>query len=131
MPGNDPNYPSGVSLVGREALQVRWADGHESTLPLALLRRNCPCAKCRTLRSRVSLQVLTTPAPDRLEVLEVAPVGFYALRIRWSDEHSAGLYPYTLLRSLCPCAGCRSGDGGQAPSGCTRGEPGAPTLSRL
>ena len=35
-----------ASLEGG-ALQIEWGDGHHSTLPLALLRHQCPCASCR------------------------------------------------------------------------------------
>lgn len=45
--------------------------------------------------------------PEVLEALEIAPVGHYALRIRWSDDHKSGIYPFSLLRSLCGCGRCQ------------------------
>jgi DUF971 family protein len=35
-------------------------------------------------------------------------VGKYALQFDWSDGHTTGIYPFELLRQLCPCAACRS-----------------------
>lgn len=107
----DPRItPAEVTLEGQESLRVRWADGHETALPLPLLRRHCPCAKCRTAREKGGLPFVPGSPPARLEILEVVPVGYYALRIRWSDEHRSGIYPYPLLRSLCGCAGCRAAE---------------------
>jgi DUF971 family protein len=28
------------------------------------------------------------------------------LNIEWSDGHHTGIYPWDLLRSLCPCPQC-------------------------
>ena len=39
--------------------------------------------------------------PDRAEL-----VGRYALQIFWNDGHSAGIYAFDYLRSLCPCPEC-------------------------
>lgn len=39
--------------------------------------------------------------PERIE-----RVGETALKIRWSDGHES-LYPWHLLRAVCPCAACR------------------------
>ena len=49
-------------------------------------------------------------APPRLVGME--QIGRYAVRLRWSDGHSAGIYEFGLLRSLCPCDGCSAGGHG-------------------
>ena len=38
--------------------------------------------------------------------LAIDPVGRYALRFRWSDGHSTGIYTFEHLRELCPCPTC-------------------------
>ena len=43
----------------------------------------------------------------RLRMEAIEPVGNYALRIVWNDGHSTGIYSYSHLRSVCPCAPCR------------------------
>ena len=90
-----------------EVMRVVWTDGHQSRLPLSLLRARCPCAECRELRRNT----------DPLRVLKAMPsavvrgaelMGNYALKITWADGHSAGLYTFGYLRALCPCGQCQS-----------------------
>jgi DUF971 family protein len=33
-------------------------------------------------------------------------VGHYALQIDFTDGHSAGIFSYDYLRTICPCAQC-------------------------
>jgi DUF971 family protein len=42
-----------------------------------------------------------------LKMLDVEPVGNYAIRIHWSDGHSAGIYSYEHFRHLCQCEECK------------------------
>lgn len=44
-----------------------------------------------------------TPAP---KMLNVEPVGSYALKIFWNDGHSSGIYSWDHLRNICACAEC-------------------------
>ena len=48
MPQNKSKTPRITALneVGRYAIGVRWADGHDSIYPLESLRRGCPCTAC-------------------------------------------------------------------------------------
>jgi ATP-binding protein involved in chromosome partitioning len=86
-------------------LKVRWADGHESVIPLAQLRKACPCASCQlTRRERESnplavIQPVQNPQ-DLVTVEKAELIGNYALRICWKDGHDAGIYDFALLRSL-------------------------------
>jgi DUF971 family protein len=116
VPGESVN-PSEIAVSReRRTVTVRWQDGHESALPFDLLRRECPCAECGDLRaSRIahgdmSLTVLSTPVatPGEVSVTAARPVGRYAISFVWSDGHDHGIYPYALLRDLCPCPACRA-----------------------
>ena len=105
--------PRTMERIGEEFLAVVWEDGHESFLDGPFLRANCPCAECRVKRER-GLPAKQAPsglslalAPPRLVGLE--EVGRYAVRLRWSDGHSSGLYEFRLLRALCTCESCRPG----------------------
>lgn len=87
------------------ALRITWADGRRSTIPLAELRKACPCAGCRAQRelpSPRSLPVIASSADQQrmVTVSDVELVGRYALRMRWADGHDTGLYDYALLRRL-------------------------------
>ena len=41
-----------------------------------------------------------------LKMLNVEPVGGYAIRVDWSDGHGSGIYSFDYLRSICSCAEC-------------------------
>jgi DUF971 family protein len=43
-----------------------------------------------------------------LKMLDVEPVGHYAIRILWSDGHSTGIYSFEHFRKICPCPACRN-----------------------
>lgn len=114
---NEAERPTGIELVRDSSLRIRWADGHESELPLLLLRQRCPCATCRHEREQAgsagsALRVLPSAAAvdrGRMTTAESAElVGHYALRIRWRDGHDLGIFDYAMLRRLCPCPACGS-----------------------
>ena len=103
-------HPRSYEVVGDQFLAIVWEDGHESFFEAPYLRKRCPCAGCRTGKP-----VAPVPAPSGLTLFQPPPrllgfdeVGRYALRLRWSDGHTAGLYDFPLLRSLCPCGSCPS-----------------------
>ncbi|MBZ5564869.1 MAG: DUF971 domain-containing protein [Acidobacteriia bacterium] len=101
--------PTKVKLAGaNNTLTIQWSDGHTSAYPYHFLRDRCPCATCEG--SGRPSQKPTNPfpmlsqkplRPDRAEL-----VGRYALQIFWNDGHSAGIYAFDYLRSLCPCPEC-------------------------
>jgi DUF971 family protein len=96
-------------------MRIRWQDGHESSYPFDLLRKECPCALCNDQRSKpaapvgLNLAVLSGPVirAGEIQVTEVKPIGRYAVNFAWSDGHDSGIYSYSFLRSLCPCPTCR------------------------
>ena len=100
--------PRSVEIIGDETLAIIWEDGHETFLPGADLRANCPCAQCRTRRlepkapSATGLTLMM--APPRLLAAEV--VGRYAVRLQWTDGHASGIFEHRLLRDLCGCPSC-------------------------
>lgn len=99
---------------GTRLLVVRWRDGHESQYPFDELRKVCPCADCRVAQPpKGGLQVLTAPVvrQGEIRIVQISPVGRYALSFTWSDGHSTGIYSFDFLRHLCPCEACRSEPG--------------------
>ena len=104
MPDPDPR-PVELHVERSKHLKIRWADGHESVIPLRDLRKACPCAPCAEARRDSETNPLAVKEPEHdvqamTTVDSAALVGNYALQIRWKDGHDAGIYPFGLLRSL-------------------------------
>jgi DUF971 family protein len=82
------------------------------------LRDWCPCATCAgTHGTTPRPKTTSTPAAPanpfqmytpRQRMVDIEPVGSYALRIVWSDGHNTGIYSYDHLRHICPCPECRA-----------------------
>jgi DUF971 family protein len=95
-----------ATVVGNE-LAISFSDGEELYLPLATLRRACPCAACqgepdalgRVLRPIVEL------GPKAFDLVKIELIGGYALQISWADGHATGLFSYEYLRRLVLISG--------------------------
>ena len=98
----------------RAGINLRWSDGVRHFIPAAALRRECPCATCLEARGESSHSNPLSPAPKRpklftvlkagveeqTEIVQLWPIGNYALGVRWGDKHDSGIYDYPLLRRL-------------------------------
>ena len=94
-----------------EELVITWKEGSESRLALSDLRRNCPCATCRSQHAQ------SETATDELLLLDVAKirtavtargfdyVGRYGIRITWADGHDTGIYTLEDLRAQAEATG--------------------------
>ena len=91
--------------LSEQGITVKWSDDHEAIYPYRYLRGECPCAGC--LEEMTGRRVVgPNDVPEDVEALDWMQVGSYALRFLWSDLHDTGIYPFTLLRALCPCPDC-------------------------
>jgi DUF971 family protein len=111
-----------VHVTSRAGVDIMWADGHASHYDFAYLREQCPCALCDDLRQKKDQQKnqsFADPAPAlqsaELPMFKPRPgaraaktVGHYALQIDFTDGHSAGIFSYDYLRTICPCPQCAS-----------------------
>jgi DUF971 family protein len=98
----DPTRPVELKKQGQETFKIRWEDGHESIYSFRYLRQNCACAACRNeITGERTIDPETIP-PD-LKGTKVEIVGNYALHFEFSDHHSTGIYPFQVLRRICPC----------------------------
>ncbi len=112
--------PEHIAISKSKGIRIDWKDGHHSEYSLAYLRDACPCATCTgahgTAPRKSSYSAPAGPFPmytPRLKMVQVEPVGSYAIRIEWSDGHNTGIYSYDHFRKICPCQECRgSADGG-------------------
>ncbi len=102
--------PERISISRSGGVKILWKDGHQSDYGLEYLREHCPCATCSgTHATPPAAPTAASPLPlykPKLRMLDVEPVGNYAIRIKWNDGHSSGIYSYVHLRRICPCAAC-------------------------
>ena len=101
--------PGHIAISKSAGIKIDWRDGHHSEYGLQYLRDRCPCATCTGAHGAGPVK----PAPSafelykpKLKMVDVEPVGSYAIRIRWSDGHSTGIYSYNYFREICPCEEC-------------------------
>ena len=105
MSGNEAFTPIEVRAPrGARVMHVAFEDGHEGVYPHELLRGYCPCAQCQGHSGPIRF----VPGGD-LELVDIAEVGNYALRLTWGDGHSTGIYSFRFLRELCACEQCAHG----------------------
>lgn len=87
-----------------QALHIRWADGSEVVYSADLLRRNCPCATCRSQppkpADRLTLPILGDKSTQPKTLVGASLVGRYAIQLAWSDGHDTGIYDFRYLRTL-------------------------------
>ena len=77
-------------------LDITTAEGSEIRLTAERLRGACKCAPC--IRARID-----GAFPDRFDgiaVVQVSPIGDYAINIAFSDGHARGIYPWSYLLGL-------------------------------
>jgi len=117
-----------VHVSSGAGVDITWADGHASHYNFAYLREVCPCAMCNDERLKkeqgqqkdmqlkkenashaaappVSSPLLTMFKP-RLAAKAAHAVGNYALQIDFNDGHTAGIFSFDFLRTVCPCQEC-------------------------
>ena len=107
--------PDHIAISKSRGVKIDWKDGHRSEYTVAWLRDHCPCATC-TGAHGTEPQPSNYSAPQAanlfpmyrptLRMDSVEEVGAYAIRIRWSDGHSTGIYSWEHLRRICPCEQC-------------------------
>lgn len=110
---NQPVFdPEHIAISKSVGVKIDWHDGHHSDYSLSHLRANCPCAECTGAHGTPSLKEqagsLFQMYKPTLKIASVEPVGNYAIRFRWNDGHSSGIYSFQHLREICPCGECKA-----------------------
>jgi DUF971 family protein len=113
--------PEHIAISKSKGIKIDWKDGHHSDYELGYLRDECPCATCTgahgTAPQKTNYGAVASKQKSAdpfkmytptLKMLNVEPVGGYAVRIDWSDGHGSGIYSFDYLRSVCSCAECRA-----------------------
>ncbi len=84
-------------------LAVLWDNETDSFITYKILRNNCPCAYCSgetDVFGNVYIGQGIKKSDLAFEITKIEIVGHYAIQIYWKDNHSSGIYPFTLLQKL-------------------------------
>lgn len=110
--------PEHIAISKSKGISIDWADQHHSEYTLAYLRDSCPCATCTGAHGTEPQKSKYSQPADpfqmykpALKMLDVEPMGHYAIQIVWNDGHSSGIYSWDYLRGICPCEVCRGARG--------------------
>jgi DUF971 family protein len=91
-------WPTEVRLdKDRRSLKVVFEGGASFTLPAEYLRVESPSAE---VQGHSPDQRKTVPGKRNVEIVEVLPVGHYAVRLVFDDMHSTGIYAWNYLHEL-------------------------------
>lgn len=96
-----PTTPFKIEIIGT-FLAIQWSDGNECFIDAQKLRENSPSAENKgesDIFGNLSLTQKNARSGSP-ELMGFEKVGNYAIRIRFSDGHSSGIYSWDLLNSL-------------------------------
>src|SRR6476646_4875652 len=92
------SWPTELRLAkDRKTLSVVFDDGQSFALPAEYLRIKSPSAE---VQGHSPDERKTVPGKINVMILEVLPVGNYAVRLVFDDMHSTGIYSWDYLREL-------------------------------
>ena len=83
----------------QKEVKFGWSDGTHTTVTARRLRQYCPCAGCVEEWSGVRTFDVET-IPLEMKVVEVSPVGNYALSFTFGDLHRTGIFQWEYLKEL-------------------------------
>ena len=81
----------------RKLLTIAFDDGERFDLAAEYLRVRSPSAE---VQGHSPAERKTVPGKKDIAILEVNPVGNYAVRLVFDDMHSTGIYSWDYLREL-------------------------------
>lgn len=92
------HMPTEIRLKSAEKiLEVDFEDGFKATLPAELLRVESPSAE---VQGHGSGQKKTLPGRRHVGIMNVEPVGNYAIKISFDDMHDTGIFSWNYLYEL-------------------------------
>ena len=92
------HWPTQVRLRKAEKLlEVAYDDGSAFALPAELLRVESPSAE---VQGHVPDQKQIVPGRRFVGIMDLEPVGNYAIRIKFDDLHDTGIYSWQYLYHL-------------------------------
>ena len=90
--------PQSVTLhQGSRVLEVGYSDGQTFRLPFELLRVYSPSAE---VQGHGPGQEVLQTGKREVEIVDLTPVGHYALQPKFSDGHDTGIFSWAYLYDL-------------------------------
>ncbi|KAH7619806.1 hypothetical protein NADE_008091 [Nannochloris sp. 'desiccata'] len=95
-------WATAVTLDNKaKALEIEFNTGELYRFPAELLRAESPAANATHSFSKKPSALPPVVSGRRyINILDVEPVGRYALRIQFDDLHTTGIFSYSFLHSL-------------------------------
>jgi len=91
-------WPVQLRLIRAEKrLDIEFDDGKKFSLPAEYLRVESPSAE---VQGHGPDQKTTVPGRLHVGIMELEPVGNYAVRIKFDDLHDTGIYSWDYLYQL-------------------------------
>jgi DUF971 family protein len=78
-------------------VEIHWPDATVQQLSGTFLRQSCRCAHC------LAIQRHGKEAPSitgETGIVDIVPVGSYAVQLLFGDGHARGIFPWSYLKSL-------------------------------
>ena len=100
MAGLDENTPIPTEITlhrGSKRLELAFDDGSRFDLPFEFLRVYSPSAE---VRGHGPGQETLQQGKRDVDIVDIAPVGNYAIKPTFSDGHDSGLYSWDYLYAL-------------------------------
>ena len=100
MAGLDKNTPSPQSITLHQqsrVLEVGFDDGNEFQIPFELMRVYSPSAE---VQGHGKGQEVLQTGKRQVGILDIAPVGNYAVQPTFTDGHSSGIFSWDYLYFL-------------------------------
>jgi len=98
MTGAATPWPSELRLKRAEKrLEVAFDDGKTFSLPAEYLRVESPSAE---VQGHAAGQKTIVPGRAHVGIMELEPVGNYAVRIKFDDLHDTGIFSWDYLYQL-------------------------------
>jgi DUF971 family protein len=92
------HWPTELKLAkDKRSLAVTFEDGSSFVLPAEYLRVESPSAE---VQGHSPSQRKTVPGKRNVEIIAVAPVGNYAVKLTFDDMHDTGIYGWDALHEL-------------------------------
>ena len=91
--------PSDLKLHRKSGiLELSYSDGGIYSLTAEFLRVYSPSAE---VRGHGRVQEVLQTGKKNVKIDSIQPVGHYAVRLNFDDDHNTGIYTWEYLRELC------------------------------